>query len=310
MIFPLVGNDKINLSVSNFIAEKRIPHAILIEGEFGTGKHTLANFLATAIVCDSNSACGECKNCLSANSACHPDITVIAPEDNKKNISVLQIRQLREDAYIKPHSAKKKVFVIDCADTLNAQSQNALLKVLEEPPETVMFILIAESKASFLDTIISRCVVLTLNSPEFSVSAEYLKSKTDYDIQAIEQTLSSVKNNIGRAINVLKGKENSKTEAAAKEFFEFMIKGDQLSMLETFSKLGNKRAEVDRFIKDLKYLIANRVRLEPDGYISKKLVCFYNEIPSFEQSLVTNINLNLLFCAFVCKIMEIMWRNK
>ncbi len=310
MIFPLVGNDKINLSVSNFTAEKRIPHAILIEGEFGTGRHTLAKFLANTIVCDSVSACGECKNCRLVSSNSHPDIMIISPEDKKKNIAVSQIRELREEAYIKPHSAKKRVFVIDCADTLNIQSQNALLKILEEPPETVMFILIAESKASFLDTIISRCVVLTLNSPEFSVALQYIKSKTDYSDDAIKLALSSVKNNIGRALNVLKGKENSKTEAIAKEFFEFMIKGDQLSMLETVSKLGNKRADVDEFIKDLKYLTANKVRLEPDGYLSKKLVRFYNEIPSFEQSLNTNINLNLLFCALVCKITEIMWRNK
>ncbi len=310
MIFPLVGNDKINLSVSNFIAEKRIPHAILIEGEFGTGRHTLARFLANTIVCDSACACGECKNCRLVSSNSHPDITVISPEEKKKNIAVSQIRELREEAYIKPHSAKKRVFVIDCADTLNIQSQNALLKILEEPPETVMFILIAESKASFLDTIISRCVVLTLNSPEFSVALEYIKSNTDYGEDAIKQALGSVKNNIGRALNMLKGKENSKTEAIAKEFFEFMIKGDQLSMLETVSKLGNKRADVDEFIKDLKYLTANKVRLEPDGYLSKKLVRFYNEIPSFEQSLNTNINLNLLFCALVCKITEIMWRNK
>ena len=310
MIFPLVGNDKIKLSVSNFIAEKRIPHAILIEGEFGTGKHTLANFLASAIVCDSGIACGECKNCRLVASNSHPDITVVAPEEKKKNIAVAQIRQLREEAYIKPHSAKKRVFVIDCADTLNAQSQNALLKVLEEPPETAMFILIAQNKSSFLDTVISRCVILTLSEPEFSVALDFLKVKTNLEQQLIAETLNCVKNNIGRAFNVLKGKENSKTEAAANEFFENLLNGNEIEMLQIITKFQNKRAEVDKFIKDLRYLIANKVRLEPCGHLSKRLMCFYNEIPSFEQSLDANINLNLLFCSLVHKAMEIIWRNK
>ena len=112
-----------------------------------------------------------CKNAANHN---HPDIIKIAPLEGKKNIAVSQVRELKSDAYIKPHMSQKKVFIIDYADTLNEQSQNALLKVLEEPPENVIFILIAETKASFLETIISRCVVLTLSTPERQTAVEYL----------------------------------------------------------------------------------------------------------------------------------------
>lgn len=311
MIFPLVGNDKIKLSVNNFIAERRIPHAILIEGELGTGKHTLAKFLTNAIVCgEANPPCGECNNCKKAISNSHPDITYIAPEEDKKNISVSQIRQARADAFIKPHEALRRVFVIDGADTLNEQSQNALLKVLEEPPKSVMFILITTSKASLLETIISRCVILTLNEPEFSVGFNYIKENSSFSDAEIKNALEICKNNIGRAVNLLGGRENSKTEVKAKEFFECLLNGDQLGMLKAVAVFEKSRPEADRFIKDLKYLIANKIRQQPNGYNSKALMNFYNEIPSFEQSLLTNINLNLLFCSLVCKATQLLWRNK
>lgn len=306
MIFPLVGNDKIRLSVEGFVAEKRIPHAIIIEGDIGTGRHTLANFLSAAAICEGdNTPCDNCKNCNLVNSASHPDISVISPIDNKKNIAVSQIRELREEAYIKPHQARKRVFIIDFADTMNPQSQNALLKILEEPPETVMFILIVESKAALLDTIISRCVVVSLNAPEFSVGFNYIKSKTETDENSIKQALESSQNNIGKALEILDGSLGTKTEAAAKEFLEAMLKADSLGLLSILSQFEKNRVETDKFIKDLKYLIASKIRKDTNSFFAKSLTAFYNCLYEYEQSLSTNINLNLLFCSMTCKAVQL-----
>ena len=86
MSFPLVGNSKISLSITNALKENRLPHAILIEGENGNGKHTLAYYLASFAVCSGDNApCGECKN--STNKINHPEMAKITPEDAKKNIS-------------------------------------------------------------------------------------------------------------------------------------------------------------------------------------------------------------------------------
>ncbi len=310
-MISIVGNDKLCSTVQNFIYEKRIPHAILIEGDYGTGKHTLAKFLSKAIVCGlDNAPCSDCHNCHLADVGSHPDITFIAPLDNKKNISVDQIRKIREEVIVKPHQAKKRVFVIDCADTMNDYAQNALLKVLEEPPKTVMFILIAESKASLLSTIISRCVILTLNTPEFSTAVSYIKSKTDFNEELIKEALELEKNNIGRAINVLNGQSSSSTEAAAKDFLDFAIDGDQYSMLKLLTPYAKNRVDADRFLKDLKYLIAKKIRQSPNGYLAKPLMSVYDTLPEFEDSLLTNINLNLLFCNLTCKITGLIRRNK
>ena len=310
-MISIVGNDMLCTTVQNFINEKRIPHAILIEGDYGTGKHTLAKYLSLAIVCEKeNSPCGSCNNCHLANVNSHPDITVVAAQDGKKTITVSQIREIRNDAYIKPHQAQKRIFIIDGADSMNEQLQNALLKVLEEPPMAVMFILIAENKSSLLDTIISRCVTLTLNTPEFTVGYEYIKSKTNYEPNLIKEALESEKNNIGRALNALEGISSSKTEAAAKQFLDFAINGDSFSMLKTVTAYSKNRVDANNFIKDLKYLIAQKIRKSPNSNLSKPLMSIYSTLPEFENSLLTNINLNLLFCNLTSKMTEHIWRNK
>lgn len=310
-MISIVGNDKLCTTVQNFITEKRIPHAILIEGDLGTGKHTLANYISKAIVCDNqNAPCDNCNNCHLASIASHPDITVIAPLDGKKNIQIDQIRELREQAIIRPHQAPKRVFIIDCADTMNAHSQNALLKVLEEPPKTVMFILIAESKASLLDTIISRCVTLSLSAPEYLVALNYLKSTTTFKEELIKEALTLEKNNIGRALNVLNGVASSNTEEVAKAFLVAALNCDRYTMLKITAAYSKNRIEADSFIKDLKFLIAQKIRENPNSTISKPLLSVYSVMPEFEASLVTNINLNLLFCNLTSKITNLIWRNK
>ena len=306
MSFPLIGNKKIRISVENFVFHKRIPHAVLIEGDYGTGRHTLAKFLANAAVCaEQNAPCKNCRNCNLVDTDSHPDIAITAPLDGKKSISVKQIRELRQEAYIKPHQAEKRVFIIDFADTMNQESQNALLKVLEEPPQTVMFILIAESKASLLDTIISRCVILSLTAPEFSKAFDYIKTNTQNDALLIEQALKSSQNNIGKALEILKGDLGTETEIAANEFLQAMLKSDSLAMLLSVAKFEKNRIATDKFIKDLRYLVAQKIKKDTQSYFAKPLIAFYNCLPEFEQSLATNINLNLLFCSITCKAVQL-----
>lgn len=304
--FPLIGNVNLRDSVVNALASRRMPHAMLIEGDVGTGRHTLANFIAKALVCEGNSVpCGECKNCLLAESLNHPDITVTAPEENKKNIAVAQIRALKESTAIKPHVAKSKVFVIDSADTMNDQSQNALLKVLEEPPEATYFILIAESKASFLETVISRCVVLTLSTAEKQAAVEYIEQNFQYNINDIEQALEVEKNNIGKALLVLEGKSNSQIAVCAKEFLQGLFSNDAWCMLKATASAEKNRIEADKFFKELKLCTAKELRNNPSSYKAKMLTKLYDELGLLEKSLVTNINLGLLFSTLVSRAIQI-----
>ena len=296
MIFPLAGNEKIKTAVLNAISKKRIPHAIIIEGEEGLGKHTLSDFLSMAAVCgEDNAPCKVCKNCHLADIKSHPDISVTLPEEGKKNISVAQIRSLKNETFVKPHQAKKRVFVIDGANTMNEQSQNALLKVLEEPPGDIVFILITESKAALLDTIISRCVTFTLSPPEQTLAVEYLKTRTDSQTEEIELAIKEAGCNIGKALNLLSGKSDSKTVSAAKDFLQSILRGDEYSALCACAPFDKKRVEADRFFKDLKNEIALYIKKNSSKSGIKGMAALYARFPDYERALLTNINLSLLF---------------
>lgn len=302
MIFPLVGNSKINAAITCAIKENRLPHAILIEGDKGTGRHTLARFISSAAVCSGeNPPCDECRNCKLFANDNHPDITITAPIDGKKNISVAQIRELRLDAFVKPHEARRRVFIIDNADSMNEQAQNALLKILEEPPETVMFILIAESKSAFLDTVISRCVILTLSCPDRQTAAEYISANTDFSEDDIINALDNKQNNIGNALKLLQGAADTKTGVAAEEYLERMLRSDIFGMLSISAPFEKSRIDAELFFKDLKYKTALRLRKSLNTPEARLLSGFYNELSSLEKSLITNVNLSLLFCTLASK---------
>ena len=306
MNFPLAGNVRIREALISAVESERLPHAILIEGDKGTGRHTLAAFIARAAVCEGeNKPCGECCGCRLEHADTHPDIWTVAPEDGKKNITVAQIRALRSEAYVKPHMSARRVFIIDMADTMNEQAQNALLKVLEEPPGSVLFILIAENKAALLDTVISRCTVLSLSPPEISEAEKYMAASTNYTVEQISSALKESGGNIGAALSLLSG-GSSGAAKAAEEFIRLMLSSDELGMLKTAAKFEKSRTEADAFLKELKLCTAAAIKKNLSNLLTARTLSdFYTALGGFEQSLATNVNLSLLFSALVCKATEI-----
>ncbi len=140
-----------------------LPKTILIEGKDEISRREAAGIVAAALVCENGEKpCLECGGCKKALSGRHPDITVVAPQEEK--VSVDDIRKVRLDANISPFEAECKVIIFECAQLLNIQSQNALLKILEEPPARVYFILTAPSSKLMLQTVDSRCAKFSLGS--------------------------------------------------------------------------------------------------------------------------------------------------
>lgn len=215
-------NSKVASSVQNFIKSHRIPHAILIEGESDKANLELGLYIATAAVCSGETApCGVCKDCHLAEVGSHPDITRASALDGKKFLSVAQIRELRADAFVKAHQAEKRIFIIEDAHRMNEQAQNALLKVLEEPPQSVVFILLAPSKTLLLDTIISRCVLLSL-----------LESKSDDD----------------KYIEMANG------------FIDLLLSGSEYDMLKLLTPLEKSRADAEDFFNTLSICVADKLK--------------------------------------------------
>lgn len=160
-----------------------LPHAILLRGRSGIGKHDFALNLSHALLCqqagESQLACGTCPSCQWLKEGGHPDFKWVTPEDNSTNestgkkktgkksqISVAQIRQLYDYLSLSTHQVSgHRVILISPAETLNLASANALLKMLEEPPANTLFLLVASQPQRLLPTIISRCQVLDLPIP-------------------------------------------------------------------------------------------------------------------------------------------------
>ena len=140
-----------------------LSHAYLITGGGGDSRAAFAGRLAAAYLCEGDTPpCGRCRACRKVGKGSHPDLSRTAPPPDKAEITVEQIRALRADAYVRPNEGRRKVYVIDPADAMNPAAQNALLKVLEEGPAYAAFLLVSDRPGKLLDTVRSRCELLSL----------------------------------------------------------------------------------------------------------------------------------------------------
>ena len=156
----LLGNERLKENLTGSLRRGHISHFYLISGPAGSGKHTLAKLLAQAILCQGGSKpCGVCGPCRKIESGNHPDfITVEDPEH--KTTAVKIVRQIREDVFIRPNESAYKIYLFP--QELGTEGQNALLKILEEPPKHGVFILLADNPEKLLTTVRSRCTELKL----------------------------------------------------------------------------------------------------------------------------------------------------
>ncbi len=168
--------------LSSYIAQKRIPQALLITGNKGLGKQQLAQQFAVALFCATpqanGMACGRCSSCLLVNADTHPDFIQVQPEEPGKGIGIGQIRGLITRLTLKPQFDTYRVVIINPADKMNNAAANAFLKCLEEPTERTVIILISEKPAKLPATIISRCQKLSVTTPDREVVVDWLQNKS------------------------------------------------------------------------------------------------------------------------------------
>ena len=157
------GGAEIQKNLSFAFAGDRFPHAVLLEGGPGSGTDRLAAVLARAAVCLSNGEkpCGVCAGCVRSSAGSHPDIFTLNGDEDPRAFPVDAVRRIRADAYVRPNEAPRRVFVLLGVQNMSEISQNALLKILEEPPENVLFILTAVSAAALLPTVRSRVQIFS-----------------------------------------------------------------------------------------------------------------------------------------------------
>lgn len=198
------GNEALTAQLKRAAAGGKVSHAYLFLGGAGAGKRLTANTFAKALQCESagNAPCGSCKSCQAFDSGNHPDVIYVRGE--KKNLLVDDIReQILETVDLKPYHYEKKIYIIEKADTMNVQAQNALLKTLEEPPAYAVFLLLAERAEAFLPTILSRVVTMKLRPLSEETVAAYLMQKVSLSAEESHVVAAYAQGRIGQALELM-----------------------------------------------------------------------------------------------------------
>ena len=201
----IIGHDEIISHLQNAIRLKKISHAYILDGEEGAGKNLLAQTFAQTLQCEKGgiSPCGICRSCKQAISSNQPDIINVRHE-KPGSIGVEDIReQLCGDIQIRPYSSPYKIYLIDEAEKMTVQAQNALLKTIEEPPSYAILFLLTSNPESFLPTILSRCVHLKLKPLMDSEIKKYLKEILGISEDRADIYSAFARGNLGKAISVV-----------------------------------------------------------------------------------------------------------
>lgn len=164
-------------SAQQLIKADRLPHALLLSGPAGLGKLDFARLLAQFLLCENPTtehACGHCQGCHLFAAGTHPDFQAIQPEEEGKELTIGQIRELLSWQTLTPQYGRARVVIIEPADRMNQNAANALLKTLEEPAQNALILLVTAHSASLLPTIRSRCQQWSFAIPSRDISLPWL----------------------------------------------------------------------------------------------------------------------------------------
>ncbi len=270
----LAGNFRLKEQLS--LRRNGLSHAYILSGPAGSGKHTLARILISAMLCtgaeEEARPCGHCLPCRKVAQGIHPDVITVGPLEGKA-VTISQVREARASAFIQPNEGRRKVYLFEQADALSPACQNALLKVLEDGPPYAAFLLLTENAGALLQTVRSRCEQLPLTPVPLPESEQWLArrcpEKSREEIHAAAVASQGI---LGRALEELKGRDEDSTarRSLVCRLADAMEQGRELQLMETVGELEGTRmprAELERILEELEQELAGR--LEKSGSRSR-----------------------------------------
>ena len=205
----ILGHEQIKEHFKNAVETGKVSHAYILSGEAGMGRKSLANAFALSLLCEKGKPepCMQCHACRQVLSGNHPDLIYVTHE-KPASIGVDEIReQINNTIMIRPYSSYYKIYIVDEAEKMTVQAQNALLKTIEEPPSYAVILLLTENANSLLPTICSRCVMLKLRNIKDQLVKRYLMEQLQVPDYKADVCTAFAQGNIGKAA-MLAGSEH------------------------------------------------------------------------------------------------------
>ncbi|MBR1770646.1 MAG: DNA polymerase III subunit delta' [Lachnospiraceae bacterium] len=245
----IIGQEQIKEHLMNALKSQKISHAYILNGEKSSGKEYIAKVFAMALQCEKHETepCQECHSCKQALSGNQPDILRLVHE-KPNTISVDDIRsQINADVAIKPYSSPYKIYVINEAEKMNPQAQNALLKTLEEPPAYAVILLLTSNIHALLPTIVSRCVVLNMKPvPDEQVKRFLMEEMKVPDYKA-DVCVAFARGNIGKAKALASSEEFENVKNEALSLLKYIRDMELYEIVAAVKRIGEYKLEINDY---------------------------------------------------------------
>lgn len=301
----IIGNDNIKNDLKRQIVNNDILHSYMFVGQDGIGKHLFAKEFAKLILCLSDDKFEDesCESCVKFSGMNHPDFEEINPDGN--HIKIIQIRELKEKIYQKPIVSKRKVFIINDADTMTEEAQNSLLKTLEEPPEYVVIILVLSNEGNILNTIKSRCMKINFHNLSDEELKQYI-TQNQLLSNTSDLVLKLCNGSIGK-IEKIKDKLDlySKTEEIIDGLIEKRITS-KIDLIKQFEFLYKEKEDIQFILEYILILLSNKIIQD----ISKTGNCYnkyYDSIEIVKNTIIkvqTNANYDMTIDEFIFSLQD------
>lgn len=259
-------NKRAQETLAAFVNGGRFPHALLLEGPEGSGRRTFAQEIAAALFCrGEHKPCGSCNQCRKVLEQNHPDVEYYGGDGSRRSFHIDTIRQLRQNAWLLPGEAPCRVCVLCGAENMTDQAQNALLKILEEPPEHTVFILTAENRAMLLPTILSRVQTIRLEPLTPAEILPVLRERCpDQPGEKLEWAAETA-DTIGQALALLADESLQKHAQLAQRMLELLCNGSEYDLLTAVEPVSRKREDLLEVCTQLRQLLTAELTRAASG---------------------------------------------
>lgn len=322
----IYGNIQVLRSLEKMASSGQTAHSMMICGEKGSGRKLIAKYYTMALMCESpveGRPCGNCNACQNIEKGIHPDVVYPAKTGKLGNYSVSAVRDVISDAYIKPNNSSGcKVYIFADCRHVDQRTQNALLKLIEEPPEYAFFIFTCDSKYEFLPTVISRCVCFSTLPCTEEEAAESL-AESGYAQQDIRAAVGCFHGNIGMCESYIEDGETKKRVDLTKSLADSIIEKNEYALSVKLSAMGGERNDVreglfmlDGIVRDAAVLAKDSSARTTGCYregaeaLSHSLTAFqsariHERIENAWKAIDSNVGISLTLTALGAEIMEI-----